>query len=272
MSNNSKSLSIIFIITAFFIYGFNEYCFTFVNKIPCTAKAFTSDNLGNVYCTDGEHIIKYNSKGELQNTFSDYTLGPITSIDASNPLKIIVFYKDFNSILILNNKLSPNGDNINLNALNILLPTLVCTSHDNGFWVYDSQNTTLYRFDSNLQQNQKTEYIQNLLSIKLNPTAIIEEGNFLYLNNPETGILIFDIYGSYIKTIPLKNIKLHQIVNDNIIYSQDNTLKVFNTKLLSDKILNIPISNPISLRIEKTKAFIMTSSEINVYEMKKDCL
>jgi hypothetical protein len=232
------------------------------------------DNLNNIYSIKDKQILKYDTKGNLLYNFSNNSLGNITSTDATNPFKILVFYKDFNTLLFLDNTLSTKWNSIDLSSKNILFPTLVCNSHDNGFWVYDSYNTALIRFDNNNSINQKTEYLQNLLNIPFDPIQMFEEGDLLYLNNPSAGIMIFDLYGTYIKTIPLKNIIIHQIVKDNIILSEGNKIKIFNMKTFNDKIINIPlnISELISLKIVESQIIVATRSSINIYNIDNNCL
>jgi hypothetical protein len=86
--------------------------------------------------------------------------------------------------------------------------------------------------------------------------------------------MIFDLYGTYIKTIPLKNIIIHQIVKDNIILSEGNKIKIFNMKTFNDKIINIPlnISELISLKIVESQIIVATRSSINIYNIDNNCL
>src|SRR5437867_3559374 len=78
--------------------------------IKSKADFFTTDNFGNTYLVKGEEIKKYSASGDLLKIYSNKTMGKITSIDASNSLRLLVFYKDFSSIIILDDLLSQNGD------------------------------------------------------------------------------------------------------------------------------------------------------------------
>ena len=97
---------------------------------------FTSDNLGNIYLVKGDELKKYNSKGELLKVFSNKKLGAISSIDASNPLRVLLFYKDQSQLVILDSQLSPNGNPIDLLGMNLEQSDVVCSSFNNGIWLF----------------------------------------------------------------------------------------------------------------------------------------
>src|SRR5690606_215529 len=76
-----------------------------IDTIPFKADRITHiDNLGVFFYIDGSTFYK---KEPNQNyTYSNVQLGEITSANAFNPLKINLFYKNFNTALILDNRLS----------------------------------------------------------------------------------------------------------------------------------------------------------------------
>src|ERR1700740_422215 len=112
--------------------------------------SFTTDNLGNIYLVSNDEIKKYNKKGELLKKFSNKKAGKIFSIDASNALRILVFYKDQSQVLILDSQLTQNGDVIDLLNMNLEQSDLICSSFNNGMWLYNRQNAELVRLDNNL--------------------------------------------------------------------------------------------------------------------------
>src|ERR1700758_1020117 len=94
------------------------FCFSFTTDdtlktlytIKSKADFFTTDNFGNTYLIKAEEIRKYTATGDLLKIYSNKNLGKITSVDASNSLRLLVFYKDFASIAILDDQLSQNSD------------------------------------------------------------------------------------------------------------------------------------------------------------------
>ncbi|MBL0031905.1 MAG: hypothetical protein IPP27_06880 [Bacteroidetes bacterium] len=74
--------------------------------------------------------------------FSRNNLGSIRSIDASNPMKILMFYPDFAQLVVLNNKLAEQSS-INLRASEINQPIVACGSENGGYWIYDNDDDQL---------------------------------------------------------------------------------------------------------------------------------
>ena len=165
------------------------------------------DSFGNIYVVNDNEIIKYNSSGVLQKNFSNKRYGKIDFVDAMNPLKILVYYKDFQQILFLDNQLTETSAMISVETLGYEQTSLVCSSANNSFWLYDKQN-----------------------NLDIKPNFMQEHNNYLYLNCPNEGVLVFDIYGTFYKTIPLKKILEFNVVNGDLFYFENKTLKQYQTK------------------------------------------
>lgn len=189
-----------------------------------------TDGFGNIYLINNNEIMKYNASGISQKKFSTKRYGKIDFVDATNPLKILVYYKDFQQLLFLDNQLTPSSDMISLENIGHEQASLVCSSANNSFWLYDKQNNELVRFNAELQTLVKTGNLKRILDIDLKPNFIKEHNGYLYLNCPEEGILLFDIYGTFTKTIPLKNLKEFNVINGNVFYFQNGALKEYQSQ------------------------------------------
>jgi len=199
-------------------------------KLPNSTTLVRADGFGNIYLIDKTQIFKYSSDGKLQKTFSTKRFGDVTELDATNPLKLLVYYRDFQQILFLDNQLTESNSAISLEKIDYEQTSLVCASANNGFWIYNKQNNELVRFDSELNPLIKTGNLKRILDINLKPNFIKEYNGYLYLNCPNEGILLFDIYGTYYKTIPIKNLKEFTINNTNIYYFENGKLKEYQTQ------------------------------------------
>ncbi|MFM9009131.1 MAG: hypothetical protein ACKORE_11190, partial [Bacteroidota bacterium] len=56
---------------------------------------FRSDPMGNLYVVSGAEIQKFSPSGAPGVRYSRKDLGTPTSIDVSNPLRILIFYAEF---------------------------------------------------------------------------------------------------------------------------------------------------------------------------------
>ncbi|MGZ4061248.1 MAG: hypothetical protein ACXVPU_19610, partial [Bacteroidia bacterium] len=226
---------------------------------------FTSDNQGNTYAVKGNELTKYDKTGKLLYKYSDKNFGNISFVDASNMLRILVFYKDFLQVVLLDNTLSITGDPINLETIGFQQTQLVSSSHNNGFWLYDQQNFELIRFDQNLTKTQQTGNLTAVLNIDLQPDFLLEYDNKVYLNNPSTGILIFDVYGTYYKTVPVKNAACIQPIGDWIYYMEKDKVKAYNIKTEEEKEFNMPATKFNNFRIELGILMLRTPASISLY-------
>jgi len=259
---------IIFIIPLI-LFGFiQESNFVLVKSIPANSTYITTDNLGNLYLLNSDLLEKYDSQGNFQKNFSNKNWGSISSIDANNALKILLFYKSFQQILLLDNTLSPSGNSISLEALGYNQTALVCSSNDNGFWIFSQQNSELVRFDKNLQKTQQTGNIAQLTGMEINPNFLMEQYNKIFLNDSSKGVLVFDIYGTYHKTIPLKGLRHFQIFNDLLIYFKEEKLKSYNMKTLEEREISLPETSILDARSEKEKLYLLKQKRLDIYHVK----
>lgn len=200
--------------------------------IPGAYDIVQLDNIGNIYAVKKDILEKYSPAGKLLKTFNNKTLGNISSIDCTNPMRIIVYYKNYFQLLFLDNTLAQNGDILSLTGFNFFQPNLVALSSNNGIWIYDQLNFELIRVDENFQKIQQTGNLNQLLGYGITPNYLVESNNQVFLNNPLTGILMFDIFGTYYRTIPIKGLTTFQIVDNNIVYYANSELKYYNLKTI----------------------------------------
>lgn len=248
-------------------------CLAFVadkNKTLYTIKhplnLFTTDNLNNSYLVNGEELIKYNPAGKQLLKYSNKRYGNITTIDATNALKVLLYYKDFQQIVFLDNQLTQNGDMISLETLGYEQTDLVCSSFNNSFWIYNKQTVELVRFNENSQQIAKTGNLKQLLQAELKPEFMIESNSYLYLNCPDIGIYVFDMYGTFNKIISLKNIHSFQVFENVLYFYKEGKFCSYDTKAFEEKCMSYNDSLIKNIRIEKDRLFMQYSDSIVVKE------
>jgi hypothetical protein len=270
---NPKLFSVILLLVlGLFLVSFlskKPASFELVTKLPLNSGAFTTDNIQNTYIYSGSTIKKYDPQGKLLFRYDDKSYGNITYIDVTDPLKIMVFYKDFPEIIFLDNTLSLNGSPISPNDMGFPLTTLACISHDNGAWLYDAQGIQLVRFDLNLTVTEKTGNLVQTIGMNLNPDYMTEYNSYLYLNDSAQGILVFDQFGTYYKTIPIKGLKTFQIRGDDMFYLLGNTVHDFHVKEITEDLTKTPDSAALNIRVEKNMLFEACKDDtLRVYRVK----
>jgi len=206
-------------IISIFIIFFLSFTTNAQNKsIEFKGKSFTTDQTGSYYEIYSNQIIKVGKNGQRQFTYSNNILGEITSVDVFNPMKIIVFFKDFSKVVVLDNTLTEQGGVLDLNEVSLEETSLVCTSYNNGVWYYNPIKFQLTRIEYTSKSTNSSANISNILNKNIQPNFLTEYNNRVYLNDPINGILVFDIYGTYLKTIPVYNLSIFQVKENYLLY------------------------------------------------------
>lgn len=204
------------------------------------------DDIGNVYYVDKLNTLnKYEANVPRYIKYADLKSGKIHSIDVSNPLRVVVFYADQFVVKFLDVNLTE----INSFKIKDVYPDgwirLVCSSNNNGIWMYDELSRKLIKVGEQLITQFQTGDLYLVTRKKINPNFIIEHGDELYLNDPKIGLLVFDLFGGYKKTIKVQSTSAMQFKKDGIYFSSDNYwMKYSNFKTDTIQSLNDEIQQP----------------------------
>lgn len=224
-----------------------------------------SDEIGNYYVLQGSELCKWNNRDTLFNRYSNLQYGDITIADVSNPLKILIYYKEFSRIVFLDNTLSDVKEDIDLQEIGLEQTTLVCTSYDNGLWIYNRIHFELIRFNKNMQELYRTSNLNLMLNVDFKPAYMVEKENKLYVSNPASGIYCFDIFGGLERTIPIKGITKFQVMDTYLIYLENGVLRQYDMKKFEDKALNTPLAKALDFCISGRKLFLLEDNFLKVF-------
>lgn len=227
--------------------------------------AFTTDEMGNVYVLRGDVLELYNAKGASWLRNSVKTFGRISNLDAFYSLKPMLFSQEQGQIAVLDNTLAVQGSVLNLPRSGFPQVVLACMSVQNGFWFFDQQQLELIRVDAQLRKLSNTGRIDQLLGMTPTPISMQEFDSRLYVNDPGNGILVFDLFGTYMKTIPLKNASSFEVRDGALYFLQDGRAQVYDMR--SFAIMDIPVpanlkDAMLDIRVERGKLYVRTTDRI----------
>jgi hypothetical protein len=120
------------------------------------------DKFGYCYTIKNNVFIK--SKGKETAEYSNPSTGKITHADIENPLLIVLFYENFNTIILLDNQLN-EVRKISFSELNIpVVAHATGLASQNRLWIYDSltQQIGLFDYLRNDYNTITTPFRQNL--------------------------------------------------------------------------------------------------------------
>jgi hypothetical protein len=169
-----------------------------------TADRISADQLGQYYIINSGALAKYNPGGDSVYSWSEPQTGRITLIDAGDPMRILVYQKDFNLLRFLNNRLAPLSGPIRLDDLGLTSPLAFAVSKQGGFWVLDGTTYRIKQIDQELQKISESEPLNLHSATDSSGYQMIESGDRVLLLIPGLEIQVFDLFANLIKRIPLK--------------------------------------------------------------------
>lgn len=246
-----KNCLYLFVLLTSSLFCQNEIEVTLVEK---TNQKFQSiidiDNFGTFYFIENNVLYKKDANKVIN--YSNVQLGEITSSNAFNPLKINVFYKDFNTAIILDNRLAEIFK-IDFNTLKSYKSVShISTGNDNTIWIFnqDTRQLELYDYKSNTTRATTLPVQANVLDISSNY-------NFCWLLT-ENYLYKYNYFGSL--TFKIKNDGFIAIEEDNgnLILQNENTL--FYLKKNEESVLKI--TTPELL----INQFLLTNETLYIYQ------
>lgn len=210
------------------------------------------DNFGILYLVEDKVFHKIDKDKDV--TYSNVQLGYITSANAFNSLKINLFYKNFNTVIILDNRLA-EVYKIDFNTLQPYKNVShISTGYDNTIWIFntDLQQLELYDFKSN-KTRAVTMPVQSLV------LDIQSNFNFCWLLT-EKFLYKYNYFGSIISKIPNSGFTEIAEDNGNLILKKNEEL-VFLPKD-SEIFLAIPLNGLL------INQFLVTNETLYIYDSK----
>ncbi|MBM3415118.1 MAG: hypothetical protein FJY20_01465 [Bacteroidetes bacterium] len=225
---------------------------------------FTVDNLDNVYVLNSRNQVKkYNVNGDSVAVYNDIRkFGQATLIDVTNPLKVLLYYRDFATVVMLDRFL--NVVNVaDLRKQGVLQAKAIGQSYDNKIWVYDELEAKLKKMDEDGKLLQETPDFRLLLSQSITPVKIFDENRYVYLYDSLKGIYVFDYFGAFKNGILIQNWQNLKVSGQYIFGSKADTL--YRYKISTFRYDDWKMPEPIL----KSRSFNFSSSR--VYALKNEC-
>lgn len=238
-----------------------------IKSITLDVKDFETDRLGNVYVVSKTNqLYKYNAEGVLLSTLNYKYLGQITHVDATNPLEIYVFYKELNLVVFLDNNLAYRGE-LNLTNAGIGQAAAIGRSYDNGIWVFDLADLQLKQLTKAGDVLQLSGNVKQYIATNSTVNFLYDNDNRVFVNDSSNGILVFTIFATYIKTIPIKGCKEVKVIGDELFYWDQTTLRKYNLKSFTTTRIPLPPQLIFTdLSIEQNRLFLFSENKIQIYK------
>ncbi|HEY1114127.1 MAG TPA: hypothetical protein VGE66_11230 [Chitinophagaceae bacterium] len=245
--------------------------FRLLRTIPVTAVDMAVDNLNNLYLlTPSDQLKKYNAQGDSVSVYNQTKrFGKLFSIDASNPLKLLLYYKDFSTIVILDRLLSIRST-IDLRQQNITQASAIGLSYDNNIWVFDALENKLKKVDEFGVTLSESIDFRTVFPQAFVPQRIIDYNGSVYLYDPAQGVAIFDYYGTLQKKLPIRGWQNLSVLDKQIIGTDNRHIYTYYTNNLMERQYQFPSSFGSFSRylIANTQLFALSKDSVNIYSLR----
>ena len=248
-------------------YPKNNYQLLFQLEIEATH--FTTDKLQNIYyISQKNEVIKLRPDGTEQFRFINKTLGSPIYLDATNPFNLLLFYPDYQNVITLDRTMNLAGQ-FNMFGLGLFSLNAVGMAGDGNLWIYDALNFQLKKIGKEGQVIVQSADLSLGLNLSIQPDFLLERDQRVYANDPESGILVFDVFGKYLKTLPIFNLAAFQIVGDELLFFREGQLYSFHLITLLQTPMMLPegVTADHYLRIQKDKLYALGDGKLKVYQL-----
>ena len=212
---------------------------------------FGVDTFNTVYYTTENNSFHKKTKDTVI-TYSNFQLSKITSANTFNPLKINLFYKNFNTVVILDNRLAEIYKidfNTNQPYKNV---SYVSTGFDNTLWI----------FNQDLQQLELYDYKTNKIRLKTVPIQsevldLRSDYNNCYMLT-ENYLYVYNYFGSLVAKHKNEGYENLAFSKANLVLKKGNQLHI----LQKNKTEIQPIEHPNML----ISQFLVTNETLYIYD------
>ncbi len=234
---------------------------------------FMPDELGNIFAlTSAGQLKKYNSNFDSTGSFNEIRrYGKLHSISAENPLRSLLFFKEFRTILVLD-RMMQVVNKIDLRKAQIFQVQAVAQSYDNMIWVFDEQESKIKKINDEGKLVFESADLRLIFSDAISPSTIFDMGGYLYLYDQEHGLFIFDYYGALKNRIALLGWKNVQPLGKGVVGIRGSQMLFYTPNTIDIKEVPLPeeISRAERIRLAIKGCYVIDNDGITWYAWKNN--
>lgn len=248
----------------------SDSSFSFLKTIKGNFSYFNVDNLDNIYLLNNNQLRKITAAGDSVAVFNDVKkYGNPDYIDVTNPLKSLLYYKNYATIITLDRLLTVRN-NINLRKSNIFYVNNIALSYDNNIWIFDEEDFKLKKINEEGKIIFSSIDWRMLFDTVPAPVKIIDRNNLVYLYDPGKGFYIFDYYGTLMNRLAFLNWTNVEVTGNTMYgFSQDNLFS-YELRSLQLKEYKLPafFGKFTSIKAMNGKVYLLNEKGIDIYQIK----
>ena len=261
----------IFLASVFLSFqGFSQAdsVFHFVKDYRGGITDFTVDNLGNLYFVyQNGQLKKLRPNGDSLAVYNNVRkFGKLYAVDVSNPLKVLLHFKDFNTIVILDRLLNERSV-LDLRKHNLLQVKAIGQSYDNNIWIFDELDVKLKKIGDDGRTIDQSNDFRQIFDSTPSPSVIIDQDKLVYLYDDQKGVYTFDYYGGFKNRIPFTGWSDFTVINNSLFGRNKSNLYRYDAGTLELQQFAVPgfMNDAQKIVIKPGAVYLLRDGVIMVY-------
>ncbi len=190
----------------------------------------TIDRFGHLYyAKTNNEIIKWDEHGDSMGYYTNNSFGDVSLIDATNPLKVLVYYSDFYTGVVLDRLLNETQV-FNLLELGFGEVRTIGAAIDGAIWFFNDHEQRLIKATRQGQILTRGEDLRLRFNERILPDKIVQQGEDLIVMVPHRGLLLFDLFGQYKSQILDPQLVDFQVIAGYVLTRSSQNFKVYELK------------------------------------------
>lgn len=234
------------------------------------AKFMQVDEMGNIYIVRKDKtILKYNELGDSVAIYNNISMGAITALDVSNPLMLMVYYGQFNQLVLLD-RLLVEKSVIDLKKMELLQVSAAGIANDNQLLIYDIISAKLRKYNDQWQVLMESNDTRQELGMVMQPNQIIDKDSLVFVVTYNKGVHVFNRMLNYLYYLPVESISNVQKIGMQLIFFNKHALynyQLDNYNLNKVQLPEAAAKKWIDVKVGRNKLYCLSDQELSIYDV-----
>jgi hypothetical protein len=132
--------------------------------------------------------------------------------------------------------------------------------------VFDAGDLQLKKINKTGEVEQESGNIKQYINDKIAVTQIVDNNDRVFVVDSINGIMVFDLFATYIKTIPIKQVPEVKVQDKSLFYLKGGKMNRYNWQTAQTASFSLPdTSRVLRMSIEKERIFLLKPDSVYCY-------
>jgi hypothetical protein len=256
----------------------NEWIFIRAFK-SSPIKSVSIDTYFNFYIGDDKgNVFKYDSLGNQMLRYSPSRKATISLLESWRTVNIFLFYRDIQEYAILDRFLTTSTPNSTFrqneedDETGIGFARLAALASDNNLWIFDDEDFSLKKYNTRINKVMLHTSLDLILDPSYYDLSFMREyQNLLFINDKNSGILVFDNLGNYKTKLPFKGLSYFSFLGNSIYFISEGSLIIYDIYTSEQHFFPLPEEKKYTyVLLSESKGYLFTSDSVEIYELNNE--